>query len=252
VPLTTTCGACRQGDDIFPFSMAFQPIIDIREQRIDGFEALVRGPGREGAATVLAQVTGENRYAFDQACRVRAIELATRLKLDRGLNINFLPNAVYEPRACIRRTLDAATRAGFPLDRLTFEIVESEGLADVSHLRAIIEEYHRHGIKTALDDFGTGYSGLSRLADLKPDILKIDRILIADCDHDGTRRAILGSLIALGREIGVKIVFEGVERAEEAEALRAMGGRFMQGFYFGRPLFEGLATDDMISWGRGG
>jgi EAL domain-containing protein (putative c-di-GMP-specific phosphodiesterase class I) len=248
VPSDQNCAACRQAEDVFPFSMAFQPIVDIVEQRIDGFEALVRGPAGEGAAEVLAKVTAENRYAFDQACRVRAIDLAARLGLNRRLNINFLPNAVYEPRACIRKTLDAASRAGFPLDRLTFEIVESESLADVGHLAAIILEYRRHGIQTALDDFGTGYSGLSRLADLKPDILKVDRILIAGCDQDTTRRAILASLVALGAAIGLKIVFEGVERREEVEALRGVGARFMQGFYFARPMFEGLAREDMISF----
>ena len=246
--LSQNCGACRESTEIFPFSMAFQPIVDLQEHRIDGFEALVRGSEGQGAGEVLAKVTAANLYAFDQACRVRAITLAMQLGLDRRLSINFLPNAVYEPKACIRRTLEAASSVGFPTDRLTFEIVESEALADVGHLRAIIQEYRRHGIQTALDDFGTGYSGLSRLADLKPDIVKIDRSLIANCDQDGTRRAILASMVSLGREIGIKVIFEGVERREEVETLRAVGGRFMQGFCFGRPLFERLATDDMIGW----
>jgi len=248
VALSQNCGACRESTEIFPFSMAFQPIVDLQEHRIDGFEALVRGSEGQGAGEVLAKVTAANLYAFDQACRVRAITLAMQLGLDRRLSINFLPNAVYEPKACIRRTLEAASSVGFPTDRLTFEIVESEALADVGHLRAIIQEYRRHGIQTALDDFGTGYSGLSRLADLKPDIVKIDRSLIANCDQDGTRRAILASMVSLGREIGIKVIFEGVERREEVETLRAVGGRFMQGFCFGRPLFERLATDDMIGW----
>ncbi len=240
------CAACRQGQQAFPFSMAFQPVIDLAEHRIDAYEALVRGPDGQGAGEVLAQLNAENLYAFDQACRVRAIEMAARLGVDRQLNINFLPNAVYEPRGCIRLTLDAATRTGFDKNRLTFEIVESEDIADTNHLKAIITEYRRHGFKVALDDFSTGYSGLSRLAELKPDIVKLDRVLIRDCDQDRVRLAIIAGMIALGAEIGIKIVLEGVERAGELEALRSVGGRFMQGFYFARPQFEGIVREPAI------
>jgi EAL domain-containing protein (putative c-di-GMP-specific phosphodiesterase class I) len=168
--------------------------------------------------------------------------------LHTRLNINFLPNAVYEPLACIRATLAAATSAGFPLGRLTFEVVESEELADIGHLRTIIESYRRIGFRVALDDFGSGYSGLARLADLRPDTIKIERELVAGCDQDRTRRAILANILNMGREIGIDVVLEGVERVEEVEALRAIGGRFMQGFYFGRPAFEAMVPDSAICW----
>lgn len=236
------CNACREGQKIFPFSMAFQPIVDFDESRIDGYEALVRGLEGQGAGWVLDQVHAGNRYAFDQACRVRAIEMATELGLDGQLSINFLPNAVYDPRACISLTLRTARRTGFPLDRLTFEIVEQEDITDTAHLLGIIAEYRKHGFSIALDDFGTCHSGLSRLAALRPDIVKLDRALVQDCDQDRTRLAILSSMIALGRELGIKVVLEGVERAGEVAALRGVGGRFMQGFYFARPRFEGLAS----------
>jgi len=223
--------------------MAFQPIIDLHEKRIDAYEALVRSPDGGGAAGVLAQVTPENVYAFDQACRAKAIELAARLGMNRQLNINFLPNAIYDPRTCIRATLDAAARTGFQPGRLTFEIVESESISDTKHLLNIMSEYRRQGFKVALDDFGTGYSGLARLADLKPDIVKIDRAVLQDCDKDPVRLAIVASMIRLGAEIGVKMVLEGVERGGELEALRNVGARFIQGFYFARPMFEGIASD---------
>lgn len=237
------CGACQQRQPLFPFTMAFQPIVDVAEHRISGYEALVRGPAQEGAATVLAQVDAGNRYAFDQACRTRAITLAARLGIDRQLSINFLPNAVYEPRACIAATLAAARRTGFQLDRLTFEVVESEEIASTAHLQNIIGEYRRHGFKVALDDFGTGYSGLARLAELRPDSVKLDRALVRDCDRDQVRLAIVASVIALGRDIGVEVVVEGVERRGEVDALRSVGARTMQGFYFGRPLFEDAARE---------
>jgi EAL domain-containing protein (putative c-di-GMP-specific phosphodiesterase class I) len=208
--------------------MAFQPIVDLQARRIDGYEALVRSPVGGGAEGVLAQVTDENVYAFDQSCRVKAIELA---------------NAVYDPRACIRATLDAAARTGFRPERLTFEIVETEAISDTTHLLNIIREYRRQGFKIALDDFGAGYSGLTRLAEIKPDIAKLDRQVIQDCGKDPVRLAIVASMIRLGAEIGVKMVIEGVETASEVEALRSVGARFIQGFYFARPKFEALASD---------
>ena len=82
------CGACRDGRPLFPFTMAFQPIADLQDSRLDAHEALVRGPAREGAGHVLDQVRPEDTHAFDQACRVKAIELAARLGVDRQLGIN--------------------------------------------------------------------------------------------------------------------------------------------------------------------
>jgi len=226
--------------------MAFQPVIDLALHRIDSHEALVRGCDGSGARSVLEQVTKDNVYSFDQACRVRAIELAARLGLSAGLNINFMPKAVYDPKACIRLTLDAATRARLPLAALTFEIVEGEDIVNVDHLAAIIREYRRHGFKVALDDFGTAYSGLSRLADLRPDIVKLDRALISGCDGNEAKRAILASMSELCRRLGIKLVAEGVETTEELQAVIDAGIRFVQGFYFARPAFERLLLDDDI------
>jgi EAL domain-containing protein (putative c-di-GMP-specific phosphodiesterase class I) len=223
--------------------MAFQPIVDIVDHRIKAHEALVRGPNGESADSILRQVNSGNLYAFDQACRVRAIEMAAGLGLDRGLNINFLPNAVYEAKTCIRRSLETAARTGLSLDQLTFEIVEGETISDIGHLRSIVTEYRRHGLRIALDDFGTAYSGLARLAELRPETLKLDRALVTHCDLDITRRAIIASVNALVMELGMTLIAEGLERREEVEALRDMGIRYMQGYYFARPRFEGLASD---------
>ncbi len=242
------CGACRQDQPAFPLTMAFQPVVDIETGRIDAYEALVRGLAGEGAAQVLSRVTDENRYQFDQACRVKAIGLATTLGIDRRLNINFMPNAVYEPKACIRLTLETAEQYGFPLDQITFEIVEDERIGDTAHLAGIIAEYRRHGFKIALDDFASGYSGLSLLAELKPDIIKLDRFLVCDCDKDRTRLAIIRSTLALARELDIKVVVEGVERIGEVTALRDVGARFMQGYYFARPLFEAIVRDEGVVW----
>ena len=118
--MQTGCQGCRR-DSGFPlaFSMAFQPIVDTRAGTIFGHEALVRGTAGEGAGSILSKVDADNRYWFDQQCRVKAIELASRLFPaggDTKLSINFLPNAVYEPRACIRQTLETAGRVGVKAD----------------------------------------------------------------------------------------------------------------------------------------
>ncbi|WP_244427101.1 EAL domain-containing protein [Methyloferula stellata] len=228
--------------------MAFQPIVDVVEHRIVAHEALVRGTCGEPAGTVLAQVNDDNLYAFDQACRVKAIELAAELRLEGDLSINFLPNAVYDPEACIRLTLDAARRTKFPLERITFEFTENEEIIDTAHILNIIGAYRGHGFKISLDDFGIGYSHLARLVSLRPDSLKIDRELVKDCDQDKTRLAVLASLVSLGADTGIKIIAEGVERVDEVEALRGIGLRFMQGFYFAKPVFEGVARDAEIYW----
>jgi EAL domain-containing protein (putative c-di-GMP-specific phosphodiesterase class I) len=220
--------------------MAFQPVIDLLHERIEAHEALVRGPNGEGAYSVLAQVNSENRYSFDQACRVRAIELACSLGLDVRLNINFSPNAVYNPGSCIRQTLEAAARCGLPRNRLTFEIVEGEEFTDIEHLRHIMTEYRRQGFLLALDDFGTGYSSLERLAYLQPDIIKLDRALVAGCDSDRVKRTIIASTAALCRSLDTRLVAEGVETEGELAVVREAGIRYVQGFYFARPAFERL------------
>lgn len=230
----------------FEFTMAFQPIVDLEARRVHAYEALVRGTGGQGAGWVLEQIHDGNRYRFDQACRVKAIELASRLRLqdlpDCRLHINFLPNAVYRPETCIRATLDAATRFAFPTERLVFEVTEGEKVRDEAHLQGIFTEYRRRGFATAIDDFGAGYAGLNLLANFQPDVLKLDMALTRGLDLDRARRAIVAGVLLTCRDLGIEIVAEGVETIGEYRALRALGVRLMQGYLFGKPAFEVLET----------
>lgn len=240
-------GQCANGLD-FSFTMAFQPIVDLAAGSIWAHEALVRGTGGEGAGWILAKVTDANRYAFDQACRVKAIETAAALGLDRRLNINFLPNAVYHPEACLRLTLSSAKQHGFPAHLITFEFTEDEQIHNRAHLQSIIETYRQHGFHTALDDFGTGYAGLSLLADFQPDTLKIDRCLITRVDQSPARQAIIAGLLKTAEMLGLSVVAEGTERVEEVRLLHDMGINLFQGYYFARPLIGQLLADDQIPW----
>ena len=90
------------------------------------------------------------------------------------LSINFMPNAVYEPSRCLRTTLEAAHRTGFPIENIIFETTEDERVHDAEYLKKIFATYRKEGFKTAIDDFGAGYAGLNLLADYQPDIVKLD------------------------------------------------------------------------------
>jgi len=234
------CSACKSEASLPSFTMAFQPIVDIDSIAIYAYEALVRPTGGGSAADVLSQINEQNRYSFDQACRVKAIELAARLEMDTLLSINFLPNAVYQPAACLQRTFEAAKRAQFPVHHLMFEVTENEPSRDVGHLQAIFNEYKRHGMITAIDDFGAGHSGLNMLADFRPDVLKIDMALTRSIHTDEVRTKIVGAIVGLCRSLHISVIAEGIETIEEAAALRALGVHLFQGYLFARPLIERL------------
>ena len=243
-PESIKCGACKDGvSPPFPFTMAFQPILDVDAGRVLAYEALVRGSSGESAFTVLSKVTDANRYAFDQACRVKAITLAKALGLDKTparLSINFMPGAVYNPSACIRLTLETARQQSFPLDRIIFEITEGEEVKDRAHLRGIFEEYRRHGFQMALDDFGAGFCGFNLFADLTPEILKLDMALVRNLHKRSVALAIVRSLVELCQKLAVIVIAEGIETTEEFYALRSCGVRYMQGYLFAQPAFEQL------------
>lgn len=227
--------------------MAFQPIVDIERHEVFAYEALIRGMQGESAESLLGRITPDTRYAFDQACRVKAVELAARLGITCFVSINFLPNAVYQAATCIRATLQAARRAGFPTSRLIFEITENEQLVEKEHLKGIIREYRRQGFRTAIDDFGAGYSGLNLLAEFQPDMIKLDMALVRAVDTDPVRQAIVTGILGVCRALGIKVIAEGIEHDGEFRLLRQMGVDLFQGFLFARPAFEALPA---VRWPR--
>ncbi len=233
------CAGCRDGKGFqTPFSMAFQPIVDVSSGKVFAYEALVRGVDGAGAGTIISQVNEQNRYAFDQQCRVKAIELAAaRAPEGSKLSINFMPNAVYEPRACIRMTLATADRVGFPLNRIIFEFTESEKI-DTAHLLNILRTYKDIGFSTAIDDFGAGHAGLNLLAMFQPDIVKLDMDLVRGIDTSKSKRIVVSHTLNMLREFGITAVCEGVETADEMKVLRDLGVNLIQGYLIARPAFE--------------
>lgn len=243
-----SCVACRDGVDFeIPITMAFQPIVDVGTEQIFAYEALVRGQDGQGAADILSHISAENRYAFDQLCRKTAIEQAAGLDMASGganLSINFLPNAVYEPRACIRVTLAAAMQTGFPINRIIFEFTEDEAI-DTNHILNILRCYRAMGFKTAIDDFGAGYAGLGLLSKFQPDIVKLDMALIRDIDTDSVKRTIVRHTLSMLRDLGIEPVCEGIETLAEYEVLRELGVSLMQGYLLAKPKIAALPE---VSW----
>ncbi|MET3133972.1 EAL domain-containing protein (putative c-di-GMP-specific phosphodiesterase class I) [Oxalobacteraceae bacterium GrIS 1.11] len=243
------CQKCKEGQELgFDIVFAYQPIVDLRTRSIYAHEALVRGPNGESAFSVLSQVTDANRYSFDQACRVQAIRGAAELGLQELLSINFLPNAVYQPAACIRSTLEAAQRYQFPIERIIFEVTEGERVQDRPHLVNIFHEYRRFGFRTAIDDFGAGYAGLSLLADYQPDIIKIDMELVRDIDTSKPKQAIVNGIVAICAALNVRVLAEGIETKAERDCLRDAGIGLMQGYLFCRPAFRAIGVIDPSAW----
>lgn len=242
---TPGCTICGNGiDPGFKISMAFQPIVDVKQRTVFAHEALVRGPAGEPAGVVFEKVNNGNRYSFDQACRIKAIEWAAKLGMQSSLSINFMPNAVYEPERCIQTTLKAASTHDFPTDRIIFEITEGERIEDPDHLDKIIRYYQAQGFQTAIDDFGAGYAGLSLLADFRTDLVKLDMGLIRDIDSQASRQAIVKATLSVCDSLGIRAIAEGVETRAELQTLRGMGVDLIQGYLLARPAFEALPEID--------
>lgn len=232
------CEACLEGGDNEPwFQHAFQPIFNLNEGTPLGHEALVRGLNGEGALHVLAQVDESNVYQFDQVCRTEAVRRASELGMQDLLFINFLPNAVYRPEHCIRRTLAACRKFNFPLERIVFEVSESEHVGNRHHLLGILDAYADMGFKTAIDDFGAGYAGLSLLRHHQPSYVKLDMELVRGVDRNPVAQSIVRSVVSMCGELNIATIAEGVETPGERDWLREAGIIYQQGYLFARPAF---------------
>lgn len=220
----------------------FQPVVEARGGRVWGYECLMRGRRLDGALISAPQLLEwaqqENlKFMLDRVCRETHLENAGRLGAgpDCRFLINFLPTAIYQPEYCLRTSLAAMRRSGLEPRQVIFEVVESEKIDDPPHLHRILEYYRRHGFGIALDDMGSGYAGLALLGDLQPDLIKIDRAIVARAVDSKTHLNICSSLVRLGRDNGQLVLAEGVETETEVALMESLGVDLMQGFYFGRP-----------------
>lgn len=229
-------------DGIPPFRTAFQPIVDVDTGIAIAQEALVRGPNGEGAASVLSQITLENRYRADAAIRRGAIATALRLGLPATpafLTLNIYPGSI-SGEFSILTTLAEAETMGFPTDRLVFEISESEPVADIPALARELNALQRRGVRIALDDVGTGEARMPLMLAWRPDGAKIAREVIMGLDQNPETYARTKASLTQLNTLGIAPVVEGIETPGEMKALRSLGIRAMQGYLFARPGLEAL------------
>ncbi|GAA2724928.1 putative bifunctional diguanylate cyclase/phosphodiesterase [Cellulomonas aerilata] len=235
--------------------LAFQPIWSVRPElgrqeiaasaRAVGVEALVRWQhprlGLLGPAAFLplaeeaGLVVELDLWAIRTACARAAAHGAG----GRGLHVavNLASSTLADPRLqpAVRSAL---AEHGLRPEQLYLEVVESRALLDVPALAGRLTALRRLGVRIALDDFGTGYSTLTWVQRLPVDQVKVDRSFTAGLPHDAAALAVTRSVLALARDLGVEIVAEGVETADQLAALVGAGCTLVQGYLLGRPAFE--------------
>ncbi|WP_448663293.1 EAL domain-containing protein [Sphingomonas sp. CJ20] len=226
----------------FDVAMAFQPILDVHSGTAFAYEALVRGRGGETAGEMLGRVRPDTRYTFDQQCRVAAIDQAVAagiIATGARLSINFMPDVILDPVADSQRTLRAARETGLPPERLMFEFSDHDAL-DGTQMAGVVAAYRRMGMATAFDDFGSGEDGLRLLSRFTPDAIKLDPELVRGLCVSWSRRLLVENIVHMAHGLGIKVIAEGVETRAEYDKLRAIGVRYLQGYFIARPVIGQL------------
>jgi EAL domain-containing protein (putative c-di-GMP-specific phosphodiesterase class I) len=157
------------------------------------------------------------------------------------VSINVSPPVLANPSL-----LDALLASGIDLKRVVVEVTEHASIADYTLLAAPRQRFKDLGVRLAIDDAGAGYSSLRHIVALSPDIIKIDRALIADVGEDRARHALVMAVVMFAMEIdGTTIVAEGVETESELVALKSLGVDAGQGYLLGRPT---TIAADWLRW----
>jgi EAL domain-containing protein (putative c-di-GMP-specific phosphodiesterase class I) len=173
---------------------------------------------------------------LEEACRQWvAWQVASMDEASFTLSVNVSPRQLRDP-SFVKEVGRILTRAGLPPSHLTLEITESFMVEDPESARSRLHELKALGVRISMDDFGTGYSSLASLQDLPLDILKIDKVFVDHIAEDPRRTAFAQAIIRMGKTLGLGLIAEGVETAEQSERLQSLGCRFAQGFYFSRPV----------------
>jgi EAL domain-containing protein (putative c-di-GMP-specific phosphodiesterase class I) len=211
--------------------MAYQPIVSCAWGKTRGYEALVRTDEAELAnpAALLGAAESLNRLR-DLGRSIREQVARAAPAIDGELFINLHPQDLldpdlYDPRSPLTRVAS----------RVILELTERAALDTVDDIEARIEQLRQVGFRIAIDDLGEGYAALTSFARLSPEFVKLDMALIRGLHESSFKRRVVGALIKLCDDLGVAVISEGVETAEERDALVALGCDLLQGYLFGRP-----------------
>ncbi len=213
--------------------VAFQPIVSQRERRVHAYEALVRTKEPTLQAPGMLFDSAERLggvHDLDRRVRGMVTDEVVAAPLDAEIFINLHPLDLVD---------EELYAAGAPLSaiagRVVLEITERASLEGIRDLGLRVQSLRALGYRIAVDDLGAGYAGLGILAQLEPDIAKIDMSLVRGVDHLATKRLVIRSMAALCADLGIRLVAEGVETAGERDALLDCGCDLLQGFLFAAP-----------------
>jgi diguanylate cyclase (GGDEF)-like protein/PAS domain S-box-containing protein len=237
-------GGLRHALERGELRVVYQPQVELATGRIIGAEALVRWMHPQRGLIVppafipIAEQTGLivpiGAYVLLEAC-----QQAATWSRERGRDLSICVNV--SPRQLADESFagvveEALAISGLAPARLCLEITESAVMADPGAATAVLERLKAIGVRLAIDDFGIGYSSLSQLKALLPvDTIKIDKSFVDGVTGDGEDHAIVDAVLRLAAGLGLAAIAEGVENAEQVEALLAMGCGLSQGFHFARP-----------------
>ncbi|MEY9094654.1 EAL domain-containing protein [Paenibacillus sp. RC84] len=230
----------------------YQPIVsfDGVDSSIIGYELLSRGAGRDGGLIPPVQLfqaakARDRLFALDRTCRLEAVRNAGGL--DDGLIfINFLPTSIYNPVHCLKSTVEMVERTGVNPESIVFEVVESEEINNMDHLRSILAFYKKHGFRYALDDVGTGFNSLQVLSELEPDVVKLALEFCRGVSKDKGKQRVARAVARMTQELNSRALAEGIEDRDDLECLRDLGYEWFQGYYFGKPEPQPLRV--LPSW----
>jgi diguanylate cyclase (GGDEF)-like protein len=244
----------RNGIDQGQFVLHYQPQVELSTMRVQAVEALVRWqhpergflpPGEFIAfAEETALIVPLGRHLLAQACDHHQ-QWQQRLGVAPRLAVNV--SAREFQRGDLVRQVKAATQAAnVPVSALEFEITETAVLADPAHAADVARHLRAAGATISLDDFGTGYSSLTHLRELPIDRVKVDRSFVGSCLEDHSSSAILVAVVHLAHDLGMEVVAEGVETAEQLAFLRTVGCDAAQGYHLARPMPLDECTDYLL------
>ena len=216
----------------------YQPIVDA-DEKIFAYKMLARFQNEDGSMIYPNEIfpaakTRGRLYALDRVCRMTAVRYAAVLKGEKAF-INFIPTSIYSPEFCLRSTIALSEQLGVNPKSLVFEVVETEKVDDLDHLKRILAYYKEKGFDYALDDVGEGYSTIEMLADLKPQYMKLDMQFVQDVATDTVKQKVAEKFLKKALEVGSVPLAEGIETRQDFDWLKQRGYQLFQGYYFGKP-----------------
>jgi diguanylate cyclase (GGDEF)-like protein/PAS domain S-box-containing protein len=228
------------------FVMHYQPIVDLKSGRIVGFEGLVRwmhperGIVSPNSFIAIAEETGLivplGWWVLEESCG-QAHQWQERFPTDPPLFISVnVSGKLFLKRGIVERLMGILETTKLPPESLRLEVTENVVLEHVDTALDNLQQLRALGIQLSIDDFGTGYSSLSYLQRFHYDELKIDRSFVSRLGEGSDSRAIVETILGLAASLGIGVVAEGVETAEQADRLRQMSCPYGQGFWFSRPV----------------